>query len=125
MNGQDRAARKLGLVYDLAAVAIMGSTMLFMFGGIDAGLYGAAGLGAVASFALGYWSVRTCRVTPGRGTARYSKLWLLMSLFSGLALIQGRWQPLAVFAATSSIMIALYASGAWLGTLGSNPGPGK
>jgi hypothetical protein len=115
MNERNPAARRLGLVYDLAAIAIMGSIMLFTFVGIDAGLYGAAGLGAIVSFALGYRSLRAGGVTLGRGTARYAKLWLLMTVVSGLTLINGRWQPLAVFALTSSVVILLYALGGWLG----------
>jgi hypothetical protein len=119
MNERDRAARGLGLIYDLAAIAIMGSTMLFAFAGIDAGLYAAAGSGAVVSFALGYRSMRARRFTLGQGTARYAKLWLLMTVVSGLTLVNGRWQPLAVFAVTSAAMLLLYALGGWLGTRNS------
>jgi hypothetical protein len=115
MNEADRSARSLGLIYDLAAIIIMGSIMLFVFAGIDAGLYGAAGLGVVASFVLGYRSARARRFTLGRGTARYAKLWLLMTAVSGLTLINGRWQPLAIFGVTGAAMILLYALGGWLG----------
>ena len=115
MSERDQAGRRLGLVYDLAAIAIMGSIMLFTFAGIDAGLYAAAGLGAAASFALGYRGLRARRVGLGRGIARYAKLWLLMTMVSALALINGKWQPLAVFAVTSAAMILLYALGGWLG----------
>ena len=118
MNERDRAARGLGLIYDLAALAIMGGIMLFTFAGSDAGLYGAAGAGAVVSLALGYRSVRTRRFEPGRGTARYAKIWLLMTVVSGLTLINGRWQPPAIFALTSAVMILLYALGGWLGARG-------
>lgn len=123
MSERDRAGRRLGLVYDLAAIAIMGSIMLFTFAGIDAGLYAAGGLGAIASFALGYRSLRARRVALGRGTARYAKLWLLMTVVSGLALINGKWQPLAVFAVTSAAMILLYALGGWLGARGAPDEP--
>ena len=116
MSERDPAGRRLGLVYDLAAIAIMGSIMLFTFAGIDAGLYAAGGLGAIASFALGYRSLRARRVALGRGTARYAKLWLLMTVVSGLAVINGQWQPLAVFAVTSAAMTLLYALGGWVGT---------
>ena len=119
MSESDRAGKRLGLVYDLAAIAIMGGIMLFTFAGIDAGLYAAAGLGAIASLALGYRSLRARRVALGRGTARYAKLWLLMTAVSGLALINGKWQPLAVFAVTSAAMILLYALGGWLGARGA------
>lgn len=115
MNKTDRAARGLGLIYDLAALSIMGCIMLFMFAGIDAGMYAAAGLGAIVSFTLGYRSMRTRRIALGRGTVRYSKLWVLMTVVSGLALIGGRWQPLALFALTGAAMILLYAIGGWLG----------
>lgn len=116
MHAPDRVARGLGLIYDLAAIAIMGSIMLFMFAGIDSGLYAAAGLGAIVSFTLGYRSVRARRIAPGRGTARYAKLWLLMTVFSGLTLTNGKWQPVALFALTSATMIGLYALGGWLGS---------
>jgi hypothetical protein len=106
----------LGLVYDLAAIAIMGSIMLFVFAGIDSGLYAAAGSGAIVSFTLGYRSARARRIALGRGAARYAKLWLLMTVFSGLTLINGRWQPLLFFALTSAAMIGLYALGGWLGS---------
>ena len=119
MSERDPAGRRLGLVYDLAAIAIMGSIMLFTFAGIDVGLYAAAGLGAIVSFALGYRSLRARRVALGRGTARYAKLWLLMTVVSGLAAINGQWQPLAVFAVTSAAMIMLYAFGGWLGARGA------
>ena len=115
MSKPDRTGRRLGLTYDLAAIAIMGSIMLFTFAGTDAGLYAAAGSGAVVSFALGYRSLRAGRVTLGRGTARYAKLWLLMTVVSGLTLINGRWQPLALFAVTGAVMLLLYALGGWLG----------
>ena len=115
MSEPDRTARGLGLIYDLAAIAIMGSIMLFTFAGIDAGLYAAAGLGAIVSFALGYRSLRAGGVTLGRGTARYAKLWLLMTVVSALTLVNGRWQPPAFFAVTSAAMLLLYALGGWLG----------
>ena len=123
MSERDHAARGLGLIYDLAAIAIMGCIMLFTFAGIDAGMYAAAGLGAVVSFTLGYRSMRARRIALGRGTARYSKLWVLMSVVSGLALISGRWQPLAVFALTGAAMILLYALGGWLGARSTPSGP--
>lgn len=115
----DRAARGLGLIYDLAALAIMGSIMLFTFAGIDAGLYAAAAAGAIVSFALGYRSLRARRVELGRGTVRYAKLWVLMTVVSGLTLINGRWQPPAFFALASAVMLMLYALGGWLGARGA------
>ena len=123
MSEPDRTTRRLGLTYDLAAIAIMGSIMLFVFAGIDAGMYAAAGLGAVASFTLGYRSARARRVALGRGTVRYAKLWLLMTVVSGLALVTGRWQPLALFALTGAAMILLYAIGGWLGARSTPNGP--
>ena len=101
----------------------MGSIMLFTFAGIDAGLYGAAGLGAIVSFVLGYRSLRAGSFTLGRGSARYAKLWLLMTVVSGLALINGRWQPLAVFAVTGAAMILFYAAGGWLGARNARGDP--
>ena len=48
---------------------IMGSIMLFIFAGIDAGLYATAGLGGVVSFTLGYRSVRASRFTMRSNSA--------------------------------------------------------
>jgi hypothetical protein len=112
------------MIYDFAAIAIMGGIMLFTSAGIDAGLYAAAGSGAVMSFALGYRSMRARRFTLGQGTARYARLWLLMTAVSGLTLVDGRWQPLAVFAATSAAMLLLYALGGWLGARSNRNEPG-
>ena len=101
----------------------MGSIMLFMYAGINSGMYAAAGLGAVVSFALGYRSMRARRFTLGRGTARYAKLWLLMTVVSGLTLINGRWQPVALFSLVSAAMLLLYALGGWLGARNGEDGP--
>ena len=111
-----RTTRILGLVYDLVVLAIAGSAMLFVFAGFDPGLYAAGGLGVIASFMLGYVSLRR-RLTPlGGGVVRYGKLWVWMMVVAALSLITGKWQPLVLFAVVGVAMTLSYALGGWLGS---------
>ena len=110
-----RKTRVLGLVYDLTVLAIAGSAMLFIFAGIDAGLYASAALGVVASFALGYFSLRRSLMPLGPGVVRYGKLWVWMTVVAALSLITGKWQPIAFFALAGLAMTTLFALGGFLG----------
>jgi hypothetical protein len=104
------------LIYDITVLATAGGTIFFMFAGSDAGLYTAAGLGATAAFTLGYASLRRRAIMLGRGVVRYSRLWAGMTLVSALPLIDGRWQPLVLFALATVAMTLVFALGAWLGS---------
>jgi len=110
-----RTTRILGLIYDLVVLAIVGSGLLFMFAGIDAGVVAAGGLGVVASFTLGYASVRRRLIPLGAGVVRYGKLWVGMMVFAALSLITGKWEPLVFFAVVGVAMTLFYALGGWLG----------
>jgi hypothetical protein len=114
-NGNVRSIRILGLIYDIVVLAIVGSGLLFMFAGMDPGLYAAGGLGAVASFTLGYASLRRRLITLGAGVVRYGKLWVWMMVFAALSLITGKWEPLVFFAVIGVAMTLFYALGGWLG----------
>jgi hypothetical protein len=108
--------RVLGLVYDLTVLAIAGSAMLFMFAGLDAGLCASAVLGVVASFALGYFSLRRNLTPLGPGVVRYGKLWVWMTVVAALSLITGKWQPIVFFALAGLAMTTLFALGGLLGS---------
>lgn len=110
------STRVLGLTYDIAVLAIAGSALFFMFAGSDAGLSAASGLGAVASFALGYASLRRRLIALGPGVVRYTRLWVGMTVVSSLSLINGNWGPLVLFAMAGVAMTLLYALGGWLGS---------
>jgi hypothetical protein len=112
------SAKVLGLVYDIAVIAIAGSALFFMFAGSDAGMDAAGGLGAVASFWLGYASLRRRLIALGAGVVRYSRLWVGMTVVSALSLINGKWEPLVLFAVVGVAMTLLYALGGWLGLRG-------
>ena len=118
-NAGVRTTRILGLIYDLVVLAIAGSAMFFMFVGFDPGLYAAGGLGAVASFTLGYASLRRRLIPLGAGVVRYGKLWVWMMVFAALSLITGKWEPLVFFAVVGVAMTLIYALGGWLGARAS------
>lgn len=87
-----------------------------MFAGSDAGLSAAGGLGAVASFALGYTSLRRRLIALGPGVVRYTRLWVGMTVVSSLSLINNKWEPLVLFAAAGIAMTLVYTLGGWLGS---------
>ena len=111
--------RVLGLIYDIAVLAIAGSALFFIFAGSDAGLGAAGVLGAVASFALGYASLRRRLIALGPGVVRYTRLWVLMTVVSAAPLINGNWGPLVLFAMAGVAMTLLYAIGGCLGSRSS------
>ena len=115
-----RAARILGLVYDLAVLAIAGSAMFFMFAGFDPGLYAAGVVGVIVSFALGYVSLRRGLIPLGSGVVRYGKLWVWMTVVAALSLVTGKWQPLMFFAVVGVAMTLFYALGGWVGSRSSD-----
>ena len=110
------STRVLGLVYDITVLAIAGSALFFMFAGSDAGLNAAGGLGAVASFALGYTSLRRRLIALGPGVVRYTRLWVGMTVVSSLSLINNKWEPLVLFATAGIAMTLVYTLGGWLGS---------
>lgn len=114
-NAGIRTTRILGLVYDLTVLAIAGSGMFFIFAGVDAGLYAAGALGMVASFALGYASLRRRLISLGRGVVRYGKLWVWMMVIAALSLVTGKWEPVVFFALVGVAMTLFYVLGGWLG----------
>jgi hypothetical protein len=83
---------------------------------LDPGLYAAGGVGVVASFALGYVSLRRRLIPLGSGVVRYGKLWVWMTVVAALSLITGKWEPLVFFAVVGVAMTLLYALGGWLGS---------
>ena len=115
-SGVTRRARLLGLTYDLAVLATAGSTLFFLFAGSDAGMYAAAGLGALAAFTLGYSGLSRRQIALGPGVVRYARLWVAMTLVSAVSLVNDKWQPLVLFSLASVAMTLAYALGAWLGS---------
>jgi hypothetical protein len=120
--GAAAATRRLGLIYDLAVLAIIGSIMLFVFSGMDAAMYAAVAVGALVSFAIGYASLRQRRVALGPGTVRFGRLWVWMTLVAGLSLVDGKHEPMLFFGAVGAGMTLLYALGGWFGSRSHEPG---
>ena len=113
---QPPAAPTLELLYDLGALAIAGSMLLTKHAGLNLAMYAATSVGAVASFAIGYASLRKRRVALGPGTVRFARLWVGMMLVASLNLISGSHEPVLLFATLGLTMTLLYALGGWAGS---------
>ena len=64
----------------------------------EAWLYAAAGLGVLASIAVGRTSGKAEELPVQARLWKFAKSWLLVSAFAALSLFHGKWQPMVFFA---------------------------
>lgn len=104
----------MGQRYGFEAVAFgtFGLLLFFMVGGMESGIYVAGLLGAIASAALGWHSVRQGWVSLPEGIKRFGTRWLYVVGFAALSLMNGKWEPIVFAAVVAITMTGLYALGA-------------
>jgi len=75
---------------------------------------GTLAAGALASGAVGYFSVARCLAGPVAGTIQFSRPWLWFTVWAAVGLFDGRYQPMVAAAALAVGMCASYLLGGGL-----------
>ena len=112
-----------GWAFEAVVFGTFGLLLFFMLGGMERGIYFAGLVGAIASAALGWSSVRRGWVSVSAGIMRFATRWLYVVGFASLSLMNGKWEPMVFAAVVGVTLTGLYALGARLAR-GPQGGPG-